>query len=132
MKIYHIYLSTCKECFKILNFYYECILKDSSENKIVHFLYYAIFSLGLLCYAIFFLKLSMMSLSTPWRFLHIKILFKIQNGHCLLYYIKMFSKGFYYEHNTCMLIACIEIAFSKNGKGEVHAMCIKPAFYVLL
>ena len=43
----------------------------------------------------------------------------------------MFSEGFYYEHNKCMLIAFIEIALSKNEKGKFHVMCIKPAFYVL-
>ena len=37
----------------------------------------------------------------------------------------MFSKGFYYEHNTCMLIARIEIALSKNGKGEVSCNVYK-------
>ena len=31
----------------------------------------------------------------------------------------MFSKEFYYAHKTRILIACIEIALSKNGKGVV-------------
>ena len=56
-------------------------------------------------------------------------LFEIQNGHCLLYYIRMFSKGFYYEHNRYMLIACIEIVLSKvgrvGGSCSVYKTCIQ-------
>ena len=34
----------------------------------------------------------------------------------------MIREGFYYEHNKCMLIACIEIALSKNGKANVSCI----------
>ena len=40
-------------------------------------------------------------------------------------YIRMSSEEFNYEHNACMLIACIEIALSKNGNGEVSCNVYK-------
>ena len=44
----------------------------------------------------------------------------------------MFSERFYYEHNTCMLIACIEIALCKNGKGEVSCHVYKTCILCIV
>ena len=44
----------------------------------------------------------------------------------------MFSEGFYYEYNTCMLIACIEIALSKNGKREVSCNVYKSCILCIV
>ena len=45
-----------------------------------------------------------------------RFLFLLQNGHSLLCYIRIFSKGYYYEH-TFMILTFIEVASSENGVG---------------
>ena len=53
----------------------------------------------------------------------------------IAYYITLecsVLKGFYYEHNTCMLIACIEITLSKNRKGEVTCNVFKTCILCLV
>ena len=58
-----------------------------------------------------------------------RFLFLLQNGHSLLCYIRIFSKGYYYEH-TFTILAFIEVV----GVGGFMqcAMCTKSAFYVFL
>ena len=81
-------------------------------NEIVHFLlrnFLSVFSV-MQIFLMNFKKLSMCCYqqNKTGNFMHTKItgrfLFLIQNGHSLLCYIRIFSKGYYYEH-TFMILA---------------------------